>query len=196
MLAWLKRQAELSRRAAAEAEALIARLGDEGAYQEARSRVGGTRDYQSPDLYWVRVRREIARRTGRDHVDTATRYLEPDGSIKVWPSRENEDPMKSISGHGLDIRAVEAAFKRAAHRAVHGTREERSGRFILSGPVSTRYDPASGNLEIHFGSGRTYLYSNVSLDVYEAFLNAESKGAFFNAQIRDRYPYREQAQPG
>jgi hypothetical protein len=92
MLAWLKQQAELSRRAAAEAEALIARLGDEDAYQEARSRAGDTRDDgQSPDLYWVRVRREIARRTCRDHVDTATRYRNPDGSIKVWPCREGEN---------------------------------------------------------------------------------------------------------
>jgi hypothetical protein len=30
------------------------------------------------------VRREIARRTRGDHVDTATRYLEPDGRIRVW----------------------------------------------------------------------------------------------------------------
>jgi hypothetical protein len=62
MLAWLKQQAELSLRAAAEAEALIARVGDEEGYQEARSRVGGTRDCRPPDLYSVRVRREIARR--------------------------------------------------------------------------------------------------------------------------------------
>ena len=32
---------------------------------------------------------------------------------------------------GLDIAKAEAALKRAAHKAVHGTREERSGRFLL-----------------------------------------------------------------
>jgi len=32
----------------------------------------------------------------------------------------------------LDIAKMEAAFKRAAHKAVHGTREERSGRFLLA----------------------------------------------------------------
>jgi hypothetical protein len=32
---------------------------------------------------------------------------------------------------GLDIEKVEAALKRAAHKALHGTREERSGRFML-----------------------------------------------------------------
>jgi hypothetical protein len=30
----------------------------------------------------------------------------------------------------LDIDKVEAALKRAAHKALHGTREERSGRFL------------------------------------------------------------------
>jgi hypothetical protein len=31
----------------------------------------------------------------------------------------------------LDVARMEAAFKRAAHKAVYGTREERSGRFML-----------------------------------------------------------------
>jgi hypothetical protein len=32
---------------------------------------------------------------------------------------------------GLDIAKAEAALKRAAHKAIHGTREERSGRFLV-----------------------------------------------------------------
>jgi hypothetical protein len=31
---------------------------------------------------------------------------------------------------GLDFEKAEAAFRRAAYKAVHGTREERSGRFL------------------------------------------------------------------
>jgi hypothetical protein len=31
---------------------------------------------------------------------------------------------------GLDVSKAEAALKRAAHKALHGTREERSGRFL------------------------------------------------------------------
>jgi hypothetical protein len=92
---------------------------------------------------------------------------------------------------GLDILKAETALKRAAHKAVHGTREERSGRVISSALVSVKYDAASKNLEIRFVNGRTYRYSNVSADICEGLLNADSKGAFFNAQIRDRYPYRE-----
>jgi hypothetical protein len=33
---------------------------------------------------------------------------------------------------GLDFAKMEAAFKRAAYKAIHGTREERSGRFLLA----------------------------------------------------------------
>jgi hypothetical protein len=93
--------------------------------------------------------------------------------------------------HGLDIRKAEAALKRAAYKAVHGTREERSGRVISSALVSVKYDAASSDLEIRFVNCRTYRYSNVPPDVYEALLDAESKGTLFNALIRDRYPYLE-----
>jgi KTSC domain len=92
---------------------------------------------------------------------------------------------------GLDIRKAEAALKRAAHKAVYGTREERSGRVISSALVSVKYDGATGDMQIRFVNGRTYLYSNVPPEVYEALLNAESKGTLFNAQIRDRYPCRQ-----
>jgi hypothetical protein len=49
---------------------------------------------------------------------------------------------------GLDVEKAEAALKRAAHKALHGTREERSGRFITkdkpgqASPGTLR--PASG----------------------------------------------------
>ena len=42
---------------------------------------------------------------------------------------------------GLDFEKAEAAFKRAADKATHGTREERSGRFLLvEGPDISRYN--------------------------------------------------------
>jgi hypothetical protein len=80
---WLKRRRELSARVSAETETMIALLGD-GAYYEARSRALAAERRQPHDPYWARVRGEIARCTRGDHIDTATRYLEPDGSIRVW----------------------------------------------------------------------------------------------------------------
>lgn len=44
----------------------------------------------------------------------------------------------------LDIAEMEAAFKRAADKAVHGTREERSGRFLPRASRGASYG-TSGN---------------------------------------------------
>ncbi len=47
---------------------------------------------------------------------------------------------------GLDIEKAEAAFERAAHKALHGTREERSGRFV---PKHKPGQPAAGPSSSH-----------------------------------------------
>lgn len=46
-------------------------------------------------------------------------------------------------------------------------------------------------LEIHFDSGRIYQYYDVPDDIYEGMMAAESKGRYFNAHIRDQFPYQE-----
>lgn len=46
-------------------------------------------------------------------------------------------------------------------------------------------------LEIEFQSGRVYQYFDVDESVYLTFLKSESKGKYFNAHIRGKYPYRE-----
>lgn len=65
--------------ASADADDLIARFSDD-AYDEARQRARNARlhqilDANRPHGHWDRVRRDIARRTGRAMLDTATRYL-------------------------------------------------------------------------------------------------------------------------
>lgn len=56
---------------------------------------------------------------------------------------------------------------------------------------STRYDPDTRVLSVWFvTSGKRYDYIGVPPDTYEALRAAFSKGRFFNANIRDRYPYR------
>jgi hypothetical protein len=37
---------------------------------------------------------------------------------------------------GIDFKEMEAALKRAAYKAVHGTREECSGRFLPETPLN------------------------------------------------------------
>lgn len=46
-------------------------------------------------------------------------------------------------------------------------------------------------LELRFDSGRIYQYYNVPEDVYQGMLAADSKGRYFNAHIRDKFPYQE-----
>jgi hypothetical protein len=50
------------------------------------------------------------------------------------------------------------------------------------------YEPATRGLAVEFVSGRRYLYREVPEEVAERFRGAFSKGRFFNARIRDRYP--------
>lgn len=46
-------------------------------------------------------------------------------------------------------------------------------------------------LEIEFESGRLYQYFDVPEDIYLAMLESESKGKYFNQNIRNKFPYQE-----
>lgn len=50
-----------------------------------------------------------------------------------------------------------------------------------------RYFAPEHRLDITFVSGRTYRYFAVPPALYARFRAASSKGAFFNARIRDRF---------
>jgi hypothetical protein len=51
------------------------------------------------------------------------------------------------------------------------------------------YESDCNRLLIEFQSGRRYAYSNVPPETYAAFRAAHSRGAYFNACIRDHFPY-------
>ncbi len=51
------------------------------------------------------------------------------------------------------------------------------------------YDYGSGELRIQFVDGSIYAYANVPEDVFDALLNAGSKGKYFRDQIRGIYAY-------
>ena len=57
---------------------------------------------------------------------------------------------------------------------------------------AVHYDFGRRTLRATFrGSGRTYDYFNVSPQEYTEFLEAKSKGAWFNARIRDHHRFAE-----
>lgn len=54
-----------------------------------------------------------------------------------------------------------------------------------------KYDDDSRVLSVWFlTSGKRYDYEGVPPELYEDFRSAFSKGRFFNAYIRDSFPYR------
>lgn len=53
------------------------------------------------------------------------------------------------------------------------------------------YDENLRRLQLEFCSQSIYLYFGVPAAVYEALLDAPSKGRYFNGSIRGRYPYRQ-----
>ncbi|MBX3484542.1 KTSC domain-containing protein [Phenylobacterium sp.] len=51
------------------------------------------------------------------------------------------------------------------------------------------YDEGQAKLFVRFTSGERYMYVGVPGEVCRSFVEAASKGRFFHAEIRDRYPY-------
>ncbi len=57
---------------------------------------------------------------------------------------------------------------------------------------SVGYDLTASVLEIELvDSGRVYRYFDVPYSIVEELMNVESKGAYFNEQVRDMYAYEE-----
>lgn len=54
---------------------------------------------------------------------------------------------------------------------------------------SIDYDEDDRRLLVRFVSGQRYAYNNVPAEVCRSFKESGSKGRFFQAKIRDRYPY-------
>jgi hypothetical protein len=59
--------------------------------------------------------------------------------------------------------------------------------------VISRFDyrPDRRQLLIDFRTGRRYIYFDVPGEEVDALRSASSKGRYFNANIRDRYEFRE-----
>ena len=53
------------------------------------------------------------------------------------------------------------------------------------------YDEERAKLLVRFSSGERYVYVGVPGEVHRSFVEADSKGRFFQAEIRDRYPYNK-----
>ncbi len=52
-----------------------------------------------------------------------------------------------------------------------------------------RYEAETQTLEITFNSGRVYRYFAIPVSLHRAFVGCDSKGKFFNENIRDLYSF-------
>jgi len=57
-----------------------------------------------------------------------------------------------------------------------------------------RYQRARRQLHVQFRSGERYLYFQVPPTCYQQLLDADSKGSYFNHQIRNCFPYQHLSQ--
>jgi hypothetical protein len=57
--------------------------------------------------------------------------------------------------------------------------------------ISVGYDEASQTLEVEFMRGTIYHYLGVPKMLYESLIAASSVGKFFNANIRDVFPFEQ-----
>ena len=55
--------------------------------------------------------------------------------------------------------------------------------------AAVEYFPDLSALDIVFNTGEVYRYCNVPLSLYRDLLDADSKGIFFNACIRNRFSF-------
>jgi hypothetical protein len=55
--------------------------------------------------------------------------------------------------------------------------------------ASVGYDQATRTLEVEFRKGRVYQYHDVGAEIFARLMNAESKGRFMNAFIREAYRF-------
>ena len=53
------------------------------------------------------------------------------------------------------------------------------------------YAREGGELIVTFINGKSYVYDSVPPNVFDEFMNAQSKGSYFDTAIRDRYSGRE-----
>jgi hypothetical protein len=51
------------------------------------------------------------------------------------------------------------------------------------------YDAARQQLDVELANRRAYRYFGVPTEVYRSFMAAESKGRFYNDEIRDDYEF-------
>ena len=62
--------------------------------------------------------------------------------------------------------------------------------------AATEYFPELQALDIVFNSGEAYRYLKVPMSLYQDLLEADSKGIFFNAHVRNQFSFQYLGESG
>ncbi|WP_068080580.1 KTSC domain-containing protein [Polycladidibacter stylochi] len=57
--------------------------------------------------------------------------------------------------------------------------------------ASVGYEEETSVLEVEFNSGRIYQYYDVPQKTHEELIGADSVGRYFNAHVRNSFPFQE-----
>lgn len=64
-------------------------------------------------------------------------------------------------------------------------------RVNSSAITDIEYEDLHGKLYVRFTDGDRYVHVGVPGEVHRSFLDADSKAGFYDAEIRDLYPYNK-----
>jgi hypothetical protein len=64
---------------------------------------------------------------------------------------------------------------------------------VVSSMLASVAYSTDATLDLEFRSGATYRYFDVPQTVFQGLIAAESKGAYFNRNLRNRFPYQRLA---
>lgn len=97
-----------------------------------------------------------------------------------------------LGGWGLAALTTRFFLSRSAAFSRSAWHIERVNRTAVtsSSLASIGYSSTEKLLEVVFKHGAVYRYLEVPAGVFEAFLAADSKGTFFNNEVKACYPYR------
>ena len=123
-------------------------------------------------------------------------------AILIVSSSRDDASAQSRSARGLwSCRKVTERKLNVEARFHQPRREAQTAALIQQGSIVPRvessmmtrvqYDEDARELDIVFATGKTYRYLDVPPEIYIGLLGAESKGKFFNEEIKDVFAYVE-----
>lgn len=105
--------------------------------------------------------------------------------VEVKDIGEDEHGMPTVNGKQITkvrIPKIEESFIEKILREAYSYKKVKSSNLEIVG-----YDPKAKTMQVKFHSGNIYEFSAVSRFVYDALLQSESKGQFFNKFIKGRF---------